>query len=264
MRPGYGSWHSSPTSYVTVSLDPGCSDGFGVPTPPSASLQSSCSAIRSSTRGCWRRRPLRERWSRDVVIAFRHASYDSPWWPVPSSRPGRFHRARIEVAQYLCLHPMGPAAEMLRNQVGPAGDPDELLLNLWAGDVDLDGIAEVSFDNCSGFGISPEDLVGDRYGPTQDLASRLRIEGWAGLLVPSAALPGTETLVLFGPRVWHPFLLPILSPEEIPTAHVTDAARSPAEVAAYVRWRGTAHLALDVWKATQRYEPFVDELATRW
>jgi hypothetical protein len=76
---------------------------------------------------------------------------------------------------------MGPAAEMLRNQVGPAGDPDELLLNLWAGEVDLDGIAEVSFDNCSGFGISPEDLVGDRYGPTQDLASRLRIEGWAGL-----------------------------------------------------------------------------------
>ena len=198
------------------------------------------------------------------TFGFRHAAYDSPWWPVPSSRSGRFHRADSDIAQYLCLHPLGPAAEMLRHNVGPDGDLDEVLLNLWAGVVSIDGIVELTFEHCMNFDISPDDLVGDDHGPTQALADRLRSGGVPGLLTPSAALPGTDTLVLFGPRVWHPFLLPTYSPEECPTAHLTDGARPPAEVAPYVRWFGTPHSALDQWKATGRYEPFVDVLATRW
>jgi hypothetical protein len=63
------------------------------------------------------------------LTVFRHASYDSPWWAFPSSRAGRFHRARSDTAQYLCLHPLGPAAEMLRHHLGPKGNPDDVVLN---------------------------------------------------------------------------------------------------------------------------------------
>ena len=68
--------------------------------------------------------------------AFRHAAYDSPWWAFPSARSGRFNRATQDTVQYLCLHPLGPAAEMLRHNVGPSGDPDEVILNLWTAVVD--------------------------------------------------------------------------------------------------------------------------------
>jgi hypothetical protein len=199
-----------------------------------------------------------------AVIGFRHAAYDSPWWPVPSSRSGRFHRAGAEIAQYLCLHPMGPAAEILRHNVGPRGDRDQVLLNLWAGVVDTDGVIVLTFDNCADHGIRPDELVGDDYAPTQVLADALRAQGSPGLIAPSAALPGTEILVLFGPRVWHPFLLPTISPEECQTAHLTDAARPPGEVAPFVRWFGAAHSALDTWRTTGRYPAFVDTLAIRW
>jgi hypothetical protein len=153
---------------------------------------------------------------------------------------------------------------MLRHNVGPRGEPDEVLLNLWAGIVDTDGIIVLTFDNCMDHGISPEALVGDDYGPTQVLAEGFRARGSPGLIAPSAALPGTEILVLFGPRVWHPFLVPTITPEECATAHLTDAARPPAEVASFVRWFGAAHSALDGWRATGRYPTFVDTLATRW
>jgi hypothetical protein len=54
---------------------------------------------------------------------FRHAAYDTPWRALPSSGWGRFHRPGQDTVQYLSLHPLGPAAEMLRHNMGPAGDP---------------------------------------------------------------------------------------------------------------------------------------------
>jgi len=61
---------------------------------------------------------------------FWRAAYDSPWWAFPSSREGRFHRAGQDTVQYLSLHPFGPAAGMLRSNVGPDGDPDDVVLKL--------------------------------------------------------------------------------------------------------------------------------------
>jgi hypothetical protein len=37
--------------------------------------------------------------------------------------------------------------------------------------------------------------------------------------VPSAALPGTHNLILFGVRVLNPLLCEPLTPEEVPTGH---------------------------------------------
>ena len=200
------------------------------------------------------------------VVAFRHAAYDTPWWASPSTRPGRFHVPGAgSPTQYLALHPLGPAAELLRHQfTGPDPAADTVLLNLWAVVVDDRDMATVDFDTCDAHGITPEALVGDDYGPCQDLAARLRAEGSRGLVVPSAALPGTSNLVLFGARVADPYLRRPAGDLECPTGHLTDGARSPAEALGVVRWRGTPHRALQQWREHGVAEPFDDPVAVRF
>ena len=194
---------------------------------------------------------------------FRHAAYDSPWRALPNPAEGRFHRAQREIVQYLSLHPLGPAAEMLRHNVGPGGNPDDVLLNLWTAVADVDEVTRVDFDDCAAYGITADELVGDDYGPTQALADAIRATDSTAMVVPSAALPGTRNLVLFGVRFLHPYLWAPLMAEEIPTGHLADGARPAAEVVAHIRWRGTAHKAAEQWKATGTYDLFGDPLATR-
>jgi hypothetical protein len=198
------------------------------------------------------------------LTVFRHAAYDSPWWAFPSSRDGRFHRARTDIVQYLSLHPLGPAAEMLRHQLGPGGNPDDIALHLWTALIDVDDATVVDFDDCDRYGLTPDELVGDDYAPTQAFADDVRDSGATAMIVPSAALPGTYNLILFGIRVLNPFLSKPLTPEEVPTGHVTDGARPPAEVAPRVRWFGASHTAVEQWKATGKYDLFDDPTATRW
>ncbi|BBY83459.1 RES family NAD+ phosphorylase [Mycolicibacterium pulveris] len=196
--------------------------------------------------------------------AFRHAAYDTPWWAFPSSREGRFHRAGQDTVQYLSLHPLGPAAEMLRHHVGPGGDPDEVLLNLWTAVLDIEAVVTVDFQDCEAYGLTVDELVGDDYAPTQALAAVVRDGGADAMVVPSAALPGTSNLILFGVRVLHPYLWEPISAEEVPTGHLTDGARSATEIADRVRWLGTPHPAVEQWKTTDTYELFDDPMAARW
>lgn len=202
-----------------------------------------------------------------IVVAYRHAAYDSPWWVIPSTREGRFNRAYEDLpTQYLALHPLGPMAELLRHELrGPEPDrADMVLANLWALLVEAEGLVQITFDNCnSDYGITPEELVGDDYMPTQALADRLRAS-IPGLTVPSAALPGTDNLILFGPRVMHPYLEMPVIPAETPTGHLSDGARPPREVLSLVRWKGIAHVVLERWLATGTYEKLDDPMPLRW
>lgn len=198
------------------------------------------------------------------LTVFRHASYDSPWWAFPSTRAGRFHRAPSDTVQYLSLHPLGPAAEMLRHNLGAGGNSDDIVMNLWTAVVDVDDVTRVDFDDCTRYGLTADELVGDDYTRTQGLADVVRSGGATAMRVPSAALPGTDNLILFGARVLNPFLGDPLTPDEIPTGHLTDGARSPQEVARYVRWFDTPHKAAEQWKATGRYDLFDDPIVTRW
>jgi hypothetical protein len=198
------------------------------------------------------------------LTVFRHAAYDSPWWAFPSSRTGRFHRAGSQTVQYLSLHPLGPAAEMLRHNLGPHGDPDDIVLNLWTAEVDLADVNRVDFDDCAAYGLTGDELVGDDYTRTQEMADVVRDSRASAMIVPSAALPGTHNLIVFGVRVLNPFLSTPFSPEEIPTGHLSDRASSPAEVVPHVRWFGTPHKAVEQWKATGAYDLFDDPIATRW
>jgi hypothetical protein len=197
-------------------------------------------------------------------IVFRHAAYDSPWWAFPSARGGRFHRAGEQTVQYLSLHPLGPAAEMLRHNVGPDGDPDDVMLNLWTAAVDVEDVARIDFDDCDTHGRTVDELIGDDYSATQALADTVQATGAQAMIVPSAALPGTHNLILFGVRLLHPYLGEPIGAEEIPTGHLTDGARSAAEVSAHVRWFGNPHPSAEQWKATGTYDLFDDPSATRW
>ena len=194
---------------------------------------------------------------------FRHAAYDTPWRALPSPGQGRFHRPGKDIVQYLSLHPLGPAAEMLRHQVGPKGDSDSLLLNLWTAVIDIEKVTWIDSGDCAGYHITADELVGDDYRPTQALAAAVQAAGAAAMVAPSAALPGTHNLMLFGVRFLHPYLWAPLMAEEIPTGHLTDGARPPAEVVAHVRWRGTAHKAAEQWKVNGSYDLFDDPVATR-
>lgn len=195
---------------------------------------------------------------------FRHAAYDSPWWAFPSSRAGRFHRAGRNTVQYLSLHPLGPAAEMLRHNLGPTGNPDDVVLNLWTAVIDInDAPATVDFDDCATYGLTADELIGDDYTPTQALADTVQANGATAMIVPSAALPGTHNLILFGIRLLHPYLAAPLIAEEVQTGHLSDGARPPAEVAPHVRWVGTPHAAAEQWKTVGRYDLFDDPIATR-
>lgn len=198
------------------------------------------------------------------LTVFRHAAYDTPWWAFPSSREGRFHRAGLDTVQYLSLHPLGPAAEILRHHVGPNGDPDDLTLNLWTAVVDVDGVERIDFDDCRRYGLSADELVGDDYTATQALADAVRASGAPAMIVPSASLPGTDNLVVFGVRLLCPFLWEPSMPEEIQTGHLSDGARPAAEVAGHVRWFGAPHPGLQQWKSSGTYTLFDDPMATRW
>jgi RES domain-containing protein len=198
------------------------------------------------------------------LTVFRHAAYDTPWRASASSYSGRFHRAGSDIVQYLSLHPLGPAAEMLRHNVGRSGDPDDVVLNLWTAVVDVDEVTRVEFDDCDAYDLTPDELVGDDYTRTQILADHVRAGGAKAMIVPSAALPGTRNLVLFGVRLLQSYLWEPLSPEEIPTGHLTDGARPPAEVAPHVRWIGDSHQSVEEWKSTGDYSRFDDPIGARY
>lgn len=140
---------------------------------------------------------------------------------------------------------------MLRWSGRPAAeDATTFRLRIWAAKLEADRLVKVSFDNANDFGVSPEDLVGEDYAPTQDLADRIQAGGAPGFVAPSAALPGTEVVILFGPRLISPYLQEPVDPEDqVPTAHTADAAVA-SEVIPWVRWKDASHWAVDEWRRT--------------
>jgi hypothetical protein len=200
-----------------------------------------------------------------VETAFRHAAWDTPWWVNPNRNAGRYNRAGDPPTQYWCLHPLGPAAELLR-ALGPMPEEDlaTIRLRLWAARVEIQDLPEVTFDNAGEFGVTAESLVAEDHESSQDLAQRMRDEGRPGLVAPSAALPGTRLLVLFGPRLLFPYLLDPVDPEDqVPTAHAAESL-VPEEVVPFVRRRGGAHATLDDWRVTGASPVWRDPAVQPW
>lgn len=170
------------------------------------------------------------------MICFRQSSYRTPLRTSfqAQQRPGRYHRGvEPEPTQYLCLHPLGPHAEALRFFDARTVDAARALdLRTWAVHVPEDGLTEVPFD---------EALVADDYAACQELAETLRASGRAGAIVPSAALPGTRNLVLFGGRVTAPYEQVELRGAELRASITGEHGSALASLVALVRFRGTPH-----------------------
>lgn len=203
------------------------------------------------------------------IRAYRIAAHDTPLWALPNRRAGRFNGAGEGETQYLCLHPLGPWAEILRAEGMDEEQAAQLRLPLWALRVCLeDEPARIGFENATEWGISPQELVSDDHGACRRLARKLRADPAApkAIVVPSAALPGTENLVLFGPRVRLRFLARPIDERDVPLSLLTEDGSAPRGLNELVHCRGEGHRhpALDAWERGEDYafrEPSTAHLA---
>jgi RES domain-containing protein len=190
------------------------------------------------------------------VIAYRFASYSTPLRTIADSRAARFHRGgEPEPTQYLSLHPLGPLAELMRNN--DLRTPAQLAavrVRTWALDANLDELEEITFENAERYGIAAADLVADDHDACQALGGESRSRGVLGLIVPSAALPGTRNVVLFGPRVAAPYLTSVVSSVDIPASITAEDGRPPTTMINVVRFVGDRHGALEGWSTGVEFE----------
>jgi hypothetical protein len=183
------------------------------------------------------------------VICYRFASFATPLRTVPAGQAARFNRGdEDDPTQYLSMHPLGPHAELMRN--ADLRTPEQVRAvrtRTWALELPLEGLSEIGFDTAREFGIGPHDLVADDRNACQELAARLRGRV-PGIIVPSAALPGTRNVVLFGTRVAAPYLTTPVSVIDIPSSITAQDARPPTSLLDVVRFVGDPHPALDAWE----------------
>jgi hypothetical protein len=183
------------------------------------------------------------------VICYRFAAYATPLRTVPAAQPARFNLGdEDDPTQYLSLHQLGPHAELMRNS--DLRTPEQVhavRMRTWALDASLDGLPEISFDTADRFGITAEELVSDDRSACQRLAAQLRGQ-LPGLIVPSAALPGTRNVILFGPHVAAPYLTVPVSTLDIPVSVTAEAGRPLVSLLDIVRFTGDPHPALDAWQ----------------
>ena len=202
---------------------------------------------------------------RGLVAAYRLASWRRPLRTEPSRVSGRFHRMTEDVpTQYLCLHPLGPWAEFLRASGLRTAEQLSLVRHrTWVLRVDLAGLPRIGFAEAATHGLRPGDLVSDDLRACHRLADRLRSDGAPGAIVPSAALPGTENVVLFGERAAAPYLVDPLSEVDVPASLTADGGRPPIGLVERVRRRGAPHAALEAWRAGEPYR-FAEPSWAEW
>jgi hypothetical protein len=192
-------------------------------------------------------------------VLFRLSGWDTPLWANPNRAAYRYNRAGQAPTQYLAAHPLGPFAQYLRAQDrrGPERLA-ELRARLWALRLP-EGLDElrIGFDEARDHGILEGDLVSDEYGACQDLADQLRADSAAPriLVVPSAALPGTENVVILGPRVAVPWDVEPVDDSEISCSILAEQAQPPAGLLALVRFRGDLHAGFEAWTTGETLPP---------
>jgi RES domain-containing protein len=169
---------------------------------------------------------------------------------------GRYHQPGSPATQYFSLHPMGPWAEMIRNQrCETLEDALEIRLPMWAIRLVLSTRpATIDFDAAEAgrtlLPVSGRDLTDDDPTICRALAQAHREErrGEKVLRVPSAALPGTENIVILGGRRMIEYAIEPIRPIQVPAAAAAVDARPPRDLFRLVRRRGTPDPAYDAWR----------------
>ena len=103
----------------------------------------------------------------------------------------------------MSVEPDGAWAELARAE-GLRTDDDLALIRMpiWALHLNQQNLVDYSsFDKAEAAGLAPNALINDDYTQCQAEGRRLRDLGYAGVVAPSAALPGATNVTIFGWRM---------------------------------------------------------------
>jgi RES domain-containing protein len=177
---------------------------------------------------------------------YRATSYDVPLRVAANRRSGRWNLAGSGSVQYLCLDAQAPFAEKIRHEeLRTEEEAATYKVSLWELEVNEGVVVDYStFEKAEDAGFPPEALVDDDHEQCQSEAQRLMSLGATGVLSPSAALPGSTNLTLFGQRVevrWgaEAGVASAVPAQKIVTGH------PPPGLVERVRFFGEAHAALE-------------------
>ena len=186
-----------------------------------------------------------------AAVCYRCTGHEVPLWAFPNTAAGRYNPANSWPAQYLALHPMTPWAEQLRNlNLRTPPETRAMRIPLWAVRVELsDEPLGIGFADAGSYGVDAADLVDDDRSECQRLAGELQEVGVSSIIVPSAALPGTENLVVFDPAAVIDYHQEPIDPEDVPCALTGQGGRCPEDLWALVHFTaaGVAHAALQAY-----------------
>lgn len=184
-----------------------------------------------------------------LLHAWRLAAWDTPLWVSPNRSAGRFNAEGHGPVQYWSLHPLTPWAEHLRaHGIDRVERLRDLRIRAWVGRFDLDP-TRVGFAQAHEYQLDPGDLVADDYTACQHLGGRLLAEQRAvALEVPSAALPGTRNLVIFGARAASPYAVDAVDDVDVPTTVTAEDGHSLEGLVDVVCYVGQPHAELAAWQ----------------
>lgn len=184
---------------------------------------------------------------------YRATSYDVPLRVAANRRSGRWNIAQSSTVQYLCLDAQAPFAEKLRHEdLRTQTEVETYIVSLWELEVNEGFVVDYStFEKAEEAGFPPEALVDDDHERCQEEAQRLMSLGARGVLSPSAALPGSMNLTLFGQRVevrWEakPGVASAVPAQKLVTGH------PPRGLVDQVRFFGDTHALLQQHLAEHR------------
>lgn len=184
---------------------------------------------------------------------YRATTYDVPLWVNPNRRAGRWNLAWHDCTQYFCLDAEAPHAEMLRAEDLRTDDDAAMFrTTLWQARVDEGAIVDYStFERAEAAGFPAEALVEDDHERCQAEAERLKSFNVRGLLSPSAALPGSVSLTLFGPRVQVDWATTVQLASMLPVQRIAEGT-APRGLVARTRFYGQPHAGLVEYRAAQK------------
>lgn len=188
-------------------------------------------------------------------VALRYSSYDTPFWVRENTQAGRWHTRGDGATQYLSLSTDGAWAELIRSEELRTEDEVAMVsVSMWAAQIEQGLIVDYSsFELAEQSGFDPSALVDEDYGRCQREGARLRSMRYAGVIAPSAALPGAKNLTLFGPRVASTWGRSTLLASSIPATVITKGAPPPGLLES-VRHIGTVHIGLAAYVARRTTE----------
>jgi RES domain-containing protein len=186
---------------------------------------------------------------------FRYANYDTPFWARNNRSAGRWHLVGDGATQYLSLTPDGAWADLARAENLRTDDDLALVrMRIWAISLAQANLADYStFEMAEKAGFPPEALVDDDLTLCQAEGRRLRDGGYAGVVSPSAALPGAINITLFGRRISATWGTATKLASAIPCCIVAVGGPPPG-LADRVRYVGDTHTG---------YQEYLDGVAER-